>query len=353
MKKTFITILILIVVAIAGFYVISNKPSEKIIKIGIVATLEGPGALFGKSAVKSIELAQKELGSTKNKYQIIVEDDGGNAGKSASAAQKLINIDKVDAIISVSSLAGNAVKPIAEEAGIPHISNSSDLSIADTKTGFVLSVLPDDEAEAWLKEAKNQNVKTVVILSQNHPGVNLTMEYIVKSASSYGIEIVHQEKFDGQTRDFKTSIAKAKVYNPDLYMLAMFPPLLEIAGKELMDQGQTNISSYAMFGASTDPKMFEGKWYTDTFLKDMNFVARFSQNFPEIRFVARTAPASYDIINLLIKGFESDKDIMTFLNTQAEFSGQSGELKQEKDSHVFRVPVGIWKIENGQSVIVK
>jgi ABC-type branched-subunit amino acid transport system substrate-binding protein len=154
MKKTFITILVLIIVIIVGSYLTSNKSSEKTIKIGIVATLEGPGALFGQSAVKAIELAQADLGSVKYQYEVIVEDDNGNAGKSASAAQKLINIDKVDAIISVSSLAGNAVKPIAEEAGVPHISNSSDLGIANTKTGFVLSVLPDDEAVRWLEEAK-------------------------------------------------------------------------------------------------------------------------------------------------------------------------------------------------------
>jgi len=352
MKKTFFIVVILIFLVL-GVYTISNKPNEKEIKIGVVATLEGPGSIFGKSAVKSIELAQKELGSTKNTYRIIVEDDTGNAAKSASAAQKLINIDKVDAIISVSSLAGNAVKPIAEEAGIPHISNSSDLSIAKTKTGFVLSVLPDDESVRWLKEAQSKGIKGVAILSQNNPGVNITMENIVKNAADYGITIVYEEKFDPQNRDFKTSVAKAKNSKPDLYMIAMFPPLLEIVTKELFDQGQTNISSYAMFGASTDPKMFEGKWYTDANLKDMDFVKRFELSFPDTRFNVRTAPASYDILKLLVKGFESDTEIMDFLNSQTSYVGQSGDLKQEKDTHVFRVPVGIWTIKDGKALIVK
>ncbi len=137
MKK----ILIIILVAgalVYGLSMLNDESDKSVIKIGVVATLDGPGAIFGKSAVKAIQMAQNEMGDIDKKYSLIIEDDNGNAAKSASAAQKLINIDKVDAIISISSLAGNAVKPIAESSSVPHVCNCSDLSISDTKTGFIL-----------------------------------------------------------------------------------------------------------------------------------------------------------------------------------------------------------------------
>lgn len=352
MKKIIILVLV-VSTLILGLYLSNNKTDAETIKIGVVASLTGPGAAFGQSAVKGIELARQDLGKTNKQYQLIVEDDGSNPAKSASAAQKLINVDKVDAIISVSSTAGNAVKPIAEEAGVPHISNSSDLSIADTKTGFLVSLMPDDEAHAWLKESQLNGVKKVAILSQNHPGVNVTMDNIVKFAPEYDIEIVYQEKFDSQTRDFKTSVAKVKQINPDLYMVAMFPPLLEIMSKELMDQAETNLSSYAMFGVSANPGMFEDKWYTDSFLKDAKFIQRFNQNFADIRFNVRTAPANYDIFTILVKGFEKDENILEYLANLNKYSGVSGELIQKSNTHIFRIPAGIWKIENGVSQLVK
>jgi len=351
--KKIVILVILALVLIGGVYFADSTKGKETIKIGVVASLTGPGAAFGQSAVKGIELAQQDLGRTSKEYEIIVEDDGGNPAKAASAAQKLINVDKVDAIVSVSSTAGNAVKPIAEEAGVPHISNSSDLSIASTKTGFVLSLLPDDEAKAWLSEAQAKGVKTIALLSQNQPGVNLTMENITKSAAEYGIEIVYQEKFDAQARDFKTSVAKVKQTKPDLYMVAMFPPMLEIASKELIDQGQTNISSYAMIGASAEPALFEGKWYTDSYLSNSEFVQKFNKNFPEIRFNVRTAPANYDIFNILVNGFEKGENMLVYLTGLESYSGQSGELTQQPNSHVFRVPAGIWTIKEGKAEMIK
>lgn len=351
MKKILVTILV-VGALIYGFSMLNDESDKSVIKIGVVATLDGPGAIFGKSAVKAIQMAQNEMDDTDKKYSLIIEDDNGNAAKSASAAQKLINIDKVDAIISISSLAGNAVKPIAESAGVPHVCNCSDLSISDTKTGFIFSVLPDDEAIRWLKEAQNRGVKKVAILSQNHPGVNITIDNVIKNAAEYGIEIVSHEKFDSQVRDFKTSIVKAKIQKPDLYMVAMFPPLLEIASKELVDFGENNISSYAMFGASTDISMFEGKWYTDTYLENMDFITRFQREFPEVRFSARTAPIAYDIFNLLVDGFETDTNIIEYLSSTQQFSGQSGQTKQEPGSHAFRVPAGVWEIKDTKSIIL-
>jgi ABC-type branched-subunit amino acid transport system substrate-binding protein len=352
MKKIIILATVTIIL-ISGLYFSINKTNSETVKIGVVASLTGPGAAFGQSAVKGIELAQRDLGKTDKEYKLIIEDDGGNPAKSASAAQKLINIDKVDAIISVSSGAGNAVKPIAEEAGVPHISNSSDLSIADTKTGFLLSLMPDDEAQAWLKEAQSRNIKRIVILSQNHPGVNITMDNIKKFASEYGIEVVYEEKFDSQTRDFKTSVAKAKQFTPDVYMIAVFPPLLEIVSKELIDQGQTNISSYAMIGVSSNLEMFEGKWYTDSYLSNIDFVQKFNKNFPDVRFNVRTAPANYDALNILVDGFEKNENMLVYLGNLEKYSGESGELTQKTNSHIFRISAGIWSIQDGKAEIIK
>jgi ABC-type branched-subunit amino acid transport system substrate-binding protein len=354
MNKKAVWAVIVIVVIIFIIWGVSGKKSTpvttegKAIKIGIVVPLTGPGATFGTSFTKAVELAMQDLKNTKNTYEIITEDDGTNPAQSASAAQKLINVDKVDAIASITSGTGNAIKPIATAAKIPHICVCSDATVANAEYNFTNLILPDDEGGDWLAEAQKKGVKTIAIMHQNQSGINAIVNSIKKLAPQYGISVVYEDKWEPSIRDFKTTIGKARAAKPDMFYLVAFPPSIDIIGKEFSTLGIKNISSSAGFGISAEPSLFEGMWYNDGNLEDISFRTRFEQANPTIRFNVRAAPYGYDTYTMLVNGFESG-DIVGYLTNLTSLSGKAGTVTKAVGERSFHSKSGFWIVTNGKA----
>ncbi|MEA2715301.1 MAG: branched-chain amino acid transport system substrate-binding protein [Candidatus Parcubacteria bacterium] len=340
-----IAILIIVVVAVSA-----NRPAdEKIIKIGLIAPLSGPGEVFGKSVANAIALAEDDLKDTKYKYELLIEDDGTNPAQSASAAHKLIVVEKVQALISMTSGTGNAVKPIATANKVPNICVCSDISVADGAYNFTNLILPDDEARGWLVEAQKRGIKSIAILHQNQQGINAIVASIEELAPVYGITVTFNQQFDPTVRDFKTVIAQAAVTKPDLYYVVSFPPSLDIIGQQLSDFGITNISASATFGISAKPELFEGKWYNDANVADLAFRTRFEDRFPGIRFNVRSAPFGYDSFMMLVNGFEKGGNINQYLSSLTSFDGKAGKITKSNGSRSFHSEPALWIIKDGKS----
>ena len=110
------------------------KPTEQVVNLGGIFPMTGGSATFGTSSKNGVAMAVEEFntagGATvdgvKTTINYINEDDTGSPEVGASAAQKLINQDKVIGIIgAVMSKVSLAVAPIAQAAGVPEISPTS------------------------------------------------------------------------------------------------------------------------------------------------------------------------------------------------------------------------------------
>ncbi len=343
-----------IVIVILGFWFAQNKPvgEKQTIKIGIVAPLTGGATVYGVNLVKGAQLALKDLSDSKYTYELVIEDDGTNPAHSASAAQKLINVDKVQAILSVTSGTGNAVKPMAAAAGIPQVCLCSDTRVADGKLNFTNILLPEDETLVWLKEAKARGVKTIAILSQNQPGYNLIIDTLKSQASANDITIVYEERIESTVKDFNTNIAKARLTKPDLILAGFFPPQIDIIGQQFKNLGVTNVAGIASFSIGATPALFNDRWYSDAFLSDKAFETRFTQEFPDTRFNVRVAPYAYDSFNLLVQGFE-EGSVPEYLLGVTSYPGKAGTLTKKVGDSSFHAPIGIWEIRDGKPVQVK
>lgn len=356
MNKTTKVIAALIVIGILVWVVkaADNKPSKgETVKIGVVAPLTGGAAGFGQALVKGIELAQADLKDKKNTYELIFEDDATNPAQSASAAQKLVNVEKVSAIITTTSGTGNSVKPIATAAGIPHICICVDTRLVDGKTNFTYLVLPQVESTEWVKEAMLRNPKTIAILAQNHPGFIPLKETLYSELAKAGVKILFDETFDAGTKDFKTVLAKAAAKKPDIYYIGAFPPSIDVLGKELNNMGIKNYGSIGTIPISPDMSVFEGVWFTDTSLEDQEFKTRFEKAYPNIRFNVRTAPEGYDAFNIMVDAFENSDDAAAYISNMTSYDGKVGKVTKQAGAGAFDIPMGIWKIENGKPVQVK
>ena len=112
-----------------------QSATEEVIKIGTVGPLTGDVATYGISTKNGVEIAVDEFnnngGINGKKIQLISEDTGGDQTEAANATSKLIDQDKVVAIvggvISAETLTGG---PIANDSKVVMISSSS------TATGY-------------------------------------------------------------------------------------------------------------------------------------------------------------------------------------------------------------------------
>jgi branched-chain amino acid transport system substrate-binding protein len=353
--KKYIALILVVIIMVGIALAASHRPKEKVIKIGIVAPLTGGAAVFGNSLVKGVEMALEDLEGAKYKYELVIEDDATNPANSASAANKLIVIDKVTAIISVTSGTGAAVAPITATNKVLHIC----VACADKKTAFgdysyISSVLPEDEAARWIKEAVACNPKTIGILTMNHPGVNAIADEIKRQAEANGVKVIYEERFEGSNRDFKTIVAKAKAANADMYYVQTLPPALDIIGKDIKDLRLKNVAGGAgTFTIGAELSLFEGKWYTEATMSDQGFKNRFAEKYPETRFNIRTAPFGYDVFNIIVEGIESEEGLVAYMKGLGKYNGVVGNLSKDPENNYLKAIPGIWKIEDGQTLLIK
>ncbi len=101
--KIIIGVIIAVIVIGEIWYGVSRKPAEKgPIKIGFISALTGGAAAYGETEKNVVELALKEIndsGELNRKLEAVYEDGKCDGKEAVTAAQKLINIDKVKIIL--------------------------------------------------------------------------------------------------------------------------------------------------------------------------------------------------------------------------------------------------------------
>lgn len=134
-----VIVLIVIFVSWKG----SNKPvvtgERQTVIVGVSLPLTGDVAMLGQSAKNAILLAQEQLPKNlKYDYKLVFEDDQFKPALGATVANKLINIDNADALVSFGSPVGSVISPIAEKAQILHVNDFASASqVADGDYNFV------------------------------------------------------------------------------------------------------------------------------------------------------------------------------------------------------------------------
>ena len=90
-------------------------------KIGVVLGLTGPAASFANSFKIAVDLALEDLpDADRRRVRVLFEDDGLSNLRAVSAGKKLLDIDKVDALITWSSGTALSLVSVTESRKVPH-----------------------------------------------------------------------------------------------------------------------------------------------------------------------------------------------------------------------------------------
>jgi substrate-binding family protein len=163
MKQTLVRS-ILVAVALVS----SSAAAAPPVRIGAVVANAGPAALLGNSFIKAIQLAKEDTHDTRRQYQLVIEEISG-PDQAEAAIKKLIDVEKVDALIVGFSISGNIVKPYAETARIPMFCICSVAAVGDDVYTFTTMPVAEDEAAKWVAEAQREGCQTH---RSNHAGLS-------------------------------------------------------------------------------------------------------------------------------------------------------------------------------------
>lgn len=215
---------VIVVVIIVGLIVIFSicREKEEVIKIGAILPLSGESSVYGQQIKEGIETA---LSSVNKNIQIVYEDDRGDKKEAVTAAQKLIQIDGVKAILGL-MFSGEvlAVAPIAESNKVIIISpTASAVEISDAGD-YIFRIWPSDTFEASKTAefvVKNLGLKKVAVIYIEDDWGKSSKDVFVEKTQSMGGIITTIESYLTGANDFRTQLTKIRSLNPDgIYMLS-------------------------------------------------------------------------------------------------------------------------------------
>ena len=339
----------LLIIAGTGLGVWRGSPvaaADDVIRIGVIVPTRGPAAPLGQAFVRAVELAKEER-TTRRRYELVIGESGTTPQETRAAIERLVYDQRVRAIVGGISVSGQIVKPYATAEGIPHFCVCSVQTIGDGILNFTNIPLPEDEATGWVSEARRRGAKTVAILAQEYPSIDGHIEALTREVASSGLRIAFQRRFPASTTDFTGMIDEARRTSPDVYMVEAFNPARDLLGEQLRNAGVRNVASIVALAISDRPDLFEGAWYTDSYV-DENLRARFEARYPDTRFVAHMIPYAYDSLNILIDGFENGTPVADYVRGVTRHQGAAGVITRAPGAGNFRSSPAVWVISEGK-----
>lgn len=231
MKKA--SIFLVIAVIFAGIYLAEKKHSNNptpYTKMGAILPLSGDLASLGDEAQKGIELAVEKANAKGANIDVVYEDDdlgGLNPSSIVEAANKLINVDKADAAITLIIEETKPIAPLFNNHKIPLLTIWDSNSFIQQAGPYMFSNGFSTEKDGALMGEyafQHFHADTIAIVRHIDPAVDLWVEGLRQKFTELGGKIVYDEAFPITTTDYRLSIAKIKQLHPDAVYLPMIPP---------------------------------------------------------------------------------------------------------------------------------
>jgi branched-chain amino acid transport system substrate-binding protein len=217
------------------------------IRLGTLTPLTGAGGAYGPSMRKAMEWVAGEVngagGVLGRKIELVSEDDQTNPEAAVRAARKLIDVDKVAAIMGTwASAVTTAVAPLCWESK----TFLTTVSGSDTITqlphlGYLVRTQPNTQLQIGkLGEfILSLKFKRVFVLAAQTPFAAPSQKRLSEILPKGGSELVGGVIYDKDKTTFRSEIDQALRAKPDLIYLNGYTPDTTVVLKELFKAGYT------------------------------------------------------------------------------------------------------------------
>lgn len=360
-------------------------PTGEPIVVGAVVSATGAAAPLGEPERATLQMMEKQVneagGVLGRPLKIIIEDDQSNPKEAVTATQKLIQQDKVVAIIGSSiSPSTLAMKPITAQAKIPQLAMAAANAITDEPPIDWIWRTPPKDALAVAKALKyiseNLKVTKIAVLHDENAFGSSGAAEIEKTAKDWGLEVVGKESYKTDETDLTTQLNKLKGANPEVLVVWGTNPGPAVAVKNMKQlgwdipyvgsHGIANKKFIELAGDAAEGVVFPaGKLLIPSSITDPQQKAIVDQFVAAYQAAVGQLPPTFaghafDALGLLLKAIDTAQStepeaIQKALNETTGFAGPDGVYNYSPTNHdgLSVDDMIVVKIEGGKWVLAE
>ncbi|MEK7649153.1 MAG: ABC transporter substrate-binding protein [Patescibacteria group bacterium] len=342
--------------------------------IGSILPLTGDGAAYGEPDREIMQMAADEInasgGVNGSKLEIIFEDSKCSGKDAANAIQKLISIDKVQAVVGAAcSSEALAAFPIAEKNKIAFLSNAASSPDLTNASPYFFRDYPSDASQGKIlaQVALEKGWKNMAFMQEKK-------DYPLGIYKAFGVEFekgggsIIKEEFASDAVDFRTQLKKLQVAKPDaLFISAQTPASGERVLKQLKELGWT-VQLFISDAMSGDTELMkrhaaqlEGTLAAEFGVDEQNpkfqhLLDAYKTQYKKDAPFQSYAQTEYDSVYLIVDGLKAvgnnGEKLAAWSRTVKDWDGASGKVTIEATGdraggHVAKI------VKNGKVELLK
>ncbi|KYO67061.1 ABC transporter substrate-binding protein [Thermovenabulum gondwanense] len=230
----------------------NNQSKESdFIKIGHLVALTGDASMWGQSEKNALEMEVEKInksgGINGKQIKIIAYDTRADAVEAVNAAKRLVEQDKVIAIIGpAQSGVSNAISSVTEQAKIPFIATTATNPLVTVpkegqvrKYAFRVCFIDPFQGRvaAQFAYTKLNAKKAAILYDVGSDYSSWLAKYFEDSFKEIGGDIVAKEAFRSGELDYRAMLGKIKQANPEVIFIPTAQKEAALAAKQARDLG--------------------------------------------------------------------------------------------------------------------
>jgi branched-chain amino acid transport system substrate-binding protein len=340
------------------------------IVVGHYGAMTGGTATFGISTDEGIRLALDKInadgGVLGKQVRLVTEDTQGKPEEAVTAVQKLINQDKVVAVLGeVASSNSLAAAPVCQRARVPMLTPAStNPKVTQVGNYIFRSCFIDPFQGAAMANFAMNDLKAkrfAVLYDVKQAYSNGLREFFIDTVKKAGGEIVADESYSTDDIDFKAQLTKIRDTKPDAVYVPGYYTEIGLICRQAKELG---LNAPLMGGDGWDSEQtfkiggdaVNGNYFTNHYSPEEErpavkqfvdaYKAKYNGKMPDAM-----AILGYDAMNLMAAaitkaGSTKGKDVRDALADTKDFPGASGTITIDKERNAQK-PIVVLKIENG------
>jgi branched-chain amino acid transport system substrate-binding protein len=344
--------------------------ASQAIRVGHVASLTGDTASFGQSADRGMKLAIEEInaagGVLGRPLALITEDDRSVTEEARSAAQKLLQRDRVVALLGeVASSRSLAAAPEAQRARVPMISPASTNPKVTAVGDYVFRTCFIDPFQGAVMArfaAQELGARRVAILLDYKQDYSVGLaDYFRRTFRELGGEIVADERYTSGDIEFRAQLTTLRAAKPDAIFVPGYYTEVGLIAKQARElgidvpmlggDGWDSEKTLEIGGAAVEGYYFSTHYSADaTSPRVQAFVKRYRESYGAVP--DAMAALGYDTALILSDalrraGSLEGPKLRDAIASTSDFDGVTGRISIDGERNARKDAV-VLKIENGR-----
>lgn len=191
--------------------------AQDTIKIGSVLSVTGPASFLGDPEKKTLEMYVRDInaagGVNGKKLELVVYDDGGDSNKARTFATRLVEEDKVDAVIA-GSITGTsmAMRSVLEDAQLPYISlaGAAEIVVPVRKWVFKMPHTEPMSCGKIFEDLKKRNLTNIAMISGTDGWGKAMRAECLAMAPKEGVKVLKDEIYGAADSDMTPQLTNIK-----------------------------------------------------------------------------------------------------------------------------------------------